>query len=139
MWLSFLLAIVITWLDWDQIMSKAQEAGGGSLAAEGVQVAAIVKTLTIVSMVIGFAVMVLLIILIARMRQNWARWVFAVLFVLGLPFTLINLPAVLSANPTAGALSVVQMVLQVTALVLIFVPSARPWFSKRVDARTQQA
>jgi hypothetical protein len=29
--------------------------------------------------------------------------------------------------------------MQVTALVLIFVPSARPWFAKRVDARTRQA
>jgi uncharacterized membrane protein len=131
MWLSLLLGVVVAWLDWDRIISEAQEAAGAMPIA--------VQTVSIFTIVITIAVMLGLVFLIARVRQNWARWVFAVLFVLGLPFVVLKLPADLSANPTAGALSVVQLVMQVTALVLIFVPSARPWFAKRVDARTRQA
>jgi hypothetical protein len=128
MWFSLLLGAGNAWLDWDRIMSKAQEAGA---------LPDVVKITSLITMAITFAVLLLLIFLIARMHQNWARWVFAVLFVVGLPFTVIGIPAALSSNPAAGAITLVQLVIQVTALTLIFVPSARPWFAKRVAVPAQ--
>jgi hypothetical protein len=36
---------------------------------------------------------------------------------------------VLSVNPTVAVLEILQVVLQIAALVLVFLPSARPWFT----------
>jgi uncharacterized membrane protein len=73
--------------------------------------------------------LLILIRLAARRRMNWARLLFGVACVVGL-VTLLQLPEALSANPTAAALSIAGSVLQLVALVLVFLPSARPWFVK---------
>jgi hypothetical protein len=76
------------------------------------------------------ASLVLFIWLIARRRQNWARWVFLVLFVIGLVPVIQNLFTVLEAHPAAAYVSVVQLLLQQAALFFIFTGDAGPWFSK---------
>jgi len=130
MWLSLLLGALVTLLHRDRIIARTRAAGTSPDAA---------LVTTMFSLVIIIAVMLALIFLIARVRQNWARWTFAMLFVLGVPFTVLTLATEVSANPAAGALSLVQLVIQVAALVLIFAPSARPWFAKHADAPTQRA
>jgi hypothetical protein len=126
MWLSLLLGVVASWLDWGRIMSQVQAAEAGMQD--------VAKITALVTLVIVFGVMLLLIFLIARMRQNWARWVFTILFALGLPFTLMNIPATISADLAAGGLMLVQLVIQVVAVVMIFMPSSRPWFAKQPAA-----
>lgn len=75
-------------------------------------------------------IILLLIWLIARKRKNWARWVFAAMFVLGLWPTLQNLSVLLSANPPVALLSVAQIVIQMAALFFVFTGDAPPWFEK---------
>lgn len=77
-----------------------------------------------------FALFILLIWLIARKRQNWARWTFLVLFVIGLPFSVPQLLATLQTSPVSAGLSVVQIVMQAYALFLIFTGNAKDWFRK---------
>jgi hypothetical protein len=79
---------------------------------------------------ITFAVLIVLIWLIARRRQNWARWVFAVLFVLGLPLSLPMVWASLMPITLSGVISVVQIALQVVGLIFVFSPQSRPWFQR---------
>ena len=72
-------------------------------------------------------------------RHGWARWLFAVVFVLGTlvgvvlvviaPEIFRGLPAVLQAN------MVVQFILQTAALILMFNSASRQWFATR-DAET---
>jgi uncharacterized SAM-binding protein YcdF (DUF218 family) len=77
--------------------------------------------------------MVLFIWLVARRHKNWARWLLLILFVLGLPFYFRVLGQMLRLNPTAGSLSVVQVLAQTVAQFLIFTGNARDWFHDRIQ------
>jgi hypothetical protein len=73
-----------------------------------------------------FVIMALLVLAIAFGRF-WALIVFAILFVIGLP----SMIAVFRAHPVDGTSLVVtllQTLVQGTALVLLFLPAARAWF-----------
>jgi multisubunit Na+/H+ antiporter MnhE subunit len=67
-----------------------------------------------------------------RSRRNWARWMFAVLFVLG---TLLGIvvtalaPDLWTLHTPATLLStIIQTVIQTIALFLVFTPAANAWF-----------
>ena len=64
--------------------------------------------------------------------RNWARWVFAILYVFGsLAFavSVVFLPeAFLALSMAAKTSSVVQFFLQTVALVLMFTHTSRNWF-----------
>jgi len=124
MWISLLLGIVAFWVRWEA--SKAKWGVPDFAMQASIPIG--VFTITVV---------LVLIFLIARLRQNWARFVFAALFILGLPFAVMNLvhnlPDLLSAGPTAIALWIVQGALQLAAMVLIYLPGADPWFTKPAE------
>lgn len=80
-----------------------------------------------------FALIVFLIFRISA-GKNWARIAYLVLFVIG---TLPTVPIVLgefSRSPVAGVLSVVQVGLQIYALVLLFTKPGSGWFRKVASA-----
>jgi hypothetical protein len=62
--------------------------------------------------------------------RNWARIVFLVLFVAGLPFSIEPLLLSLSSNVVSGILGVAQMAGQITALIMLFRPDSNAWFRK---------
>ncbi|HKQ30869.1 MAG TPA: hypothetical protein VJS66_06255 [Burkholderiales bacterium] len=62
--------------------------------------------------------------------RNWARITLLALFVLGLPFAIQPLLQSLASQPVFGALGVVQMAAQITALALLFRPESNAWFRK---------
>jgi len=126
-WATLLLGPVIAWLDWDRLLRKA--APKAYLYRDPIAAKAASFSMTVIA-IVTLLVMLLLVWLIARRRMNWARWIFAALFVLGAPFALMGYPEMFSANPAAGALSVAQLVMQIAALALVFSPSARPWFAR---------
>ncbi len=70
-------------------------------------------------------------------RKNWARWIFAVVFVLAKIVFLSSVllaPQIWLALPlTAIGPAITQFVLQGTALVLLFTPDASRWFRARTD------
>lgn len=76
------------------------------------------------------ALLVLFIWLIARRRKNWARYLFAAFFVVGLWPAWQNISGLLEAAPLSGVLSIAQMVIQVAALYFIFTGDAAAWFEK---------
>lgn len=80
------------------------------------------------------AVLLLFIWLIARRGKNWARWLFAALFVIGLWPTIQNIIGLLGTNPPVAALSVAQIVIQVAAIFFVFTGDARAWFEKPASA-----
>jgi peptidoglycan/LPS O-acetylase OafA/YrhL len=82
-----------------------------------------------------FLIFVLFIWLIARRRKNWARWLFLILFLLGLPFYIPSLAAMIKNNPISGLLSVVQMLIQGAAIFLVFSGDAKEWFRKRQNGQ----
>jgi hypothetical protein len=88
---------------------------------------------TLFVLVATFAVLILLVLKIAAGR-NWARIVFLVLFIVG---TVPTLPVVrdeLERAPLVGALSILQILLQIWALVLLFTKPGSAWFRKAAPA-----
>ena len=70
--------------------------------------------------------------------RNWARWLFAVVYVLGSLMFLVSLllaPQVFRSLPTVlQGSTVVQFVLQTAALVLLFIGTSSQWFrTQRVE------
>ncbi len=76
------------------------------------------------------AIMALLVWLTARRRMNWARWVIAIFFVLGMFGFVPQLLETISANLAAGLLNITQALMQAAALFFVFTGNARPWFQK---------
>ena len=82
---------------------------------------------TVIGIAVGsIALMSLLIWLIARRKQNWARWLFLTFFLLGLPFFLMNLP---EESILDALLAVLQAILQGAALYLVFTGDAKAAFA----------
>ena len=77
--------------------------------------------------VFTLAIMAFLIYMIGRGR-NWARITFLVLFLIGLPFSVLPLLQSLLANPISGVLGLSQAVLQIIALVFLFQKPSSDWF-----------
>jgi len=82
--------------------------------------------------ILVFAFMFLMIWLIAFRRQNWARWVFVALFVIGLPGYLAVLKNLLGIT-LQGGLSLAQVCIQITALYFIFTGNAVGWFRRPAE------
>jgi len=60
--------------------------------------------------------------------RNWARITFLVLFIIGIPFSILPLMDSLSTNPISGLLGLGQTVVQIIALVFLFQRPSSEWF-----------
>jgi len=78
----------------------------------------------------------LLIHLISRGR-NWARITILVFFVLGVPMSILPLIQSLKHNPISGILGLVQIVMQVVALVFLFQGESSAWFKAIKQSKTE--
>src|SRR3989344_5512746 len=63
-------------------------------------------------------------------RRNWARITFLILFIVGVPFSVLPLLQSLSATPVSGLIGILQLVGQVVALVMLFQGTSNAWFRK---------
>ena len=80
--------------------------------------------------VFTIAILWLNIFLIGK-RYNWARYLFLVLFVLGVPLSIKPLIESLSTTPISGSLGLLQAIAQAVGLVLLFKTSSGVWFKKQ--------
>jgi FtsH-binding integral membrane protein len=60
--------------------------------------------------------------------KNWARITLLVLFILGIPFSVLPLLQSLAANPISGLLGITQIVIQIVVLVFLFQKQSSDWF-----------
>ncbi len=60
--------------------------------------------------------------------KNWARITLFVLFLVGLPFTLIGLPGLFVQDPLLGILSVIQLIPYIVAFAFLFTGEAHQWY-----------
>lgn len=78
-------------------------------------------------------VVVALTLLISRRRSKVALWILVILFLLGIPATV--LVAVRGQLLGSGLISVIQCIAELVALILVFTPSARRWMKgEKLDA-----
>jgi hypothetical protein len=71
-----------------------------------------------------------LIFMIGR-RRNWARITYAVLFAFGMIFHLVSWRNTLESPPRELIAIVLQSVLQLSAMILVFLPAPNAWFRSR--------
>ncbi|WEA00301.1 hypothetical protein [Mucilaginibacter sp. SJ] len=64
----------------------------------------------------------LLLAFFIRTGYKWAKWVLLLLLILTITPDAINLPATFKANIYAGCIAIVIDLLQISALVLLFIP-----------------
>jgi hypothetical protein len=79
------------------------------------------------TLVLTLGVIALLIWLVARRRQGWARWAFLVLYLFGLPFFFMNL---MQQSLLSVPISLLQVVLHGVALFFVFTGDAKTWFAQ---------
>lgn len=111
LWGGISLGLLSTVLSWNDLTANAPQG-------------AMVGVLTFT-----FSILALLTYNIGRAR-NWARIVMLVFMILGLP-SLAGLPAIFQRAPLLASLSVVQTVIQLSAMGIVFFSSARYAFRKR--------
>jgi len=88
----------------------------------------------LILMVIGNAVQLLWIWLVARRRQNWARWISLLWLLLGILGTADRIGDVgerLQLNPVATILHYVALAIWMVSVMLLFRGDAREWFSRK--------
>ncbi len=108
---TLVLGVVYSWPSWDELLLL-----GASSAF------VILILLSVAGIMMG------LVLLLSRSRSNIAKWVFAVFFALGLLQTVSN--ELGDDLPSIGMIGYAQTTMQFIALVLLFRPASRRWFSK---------
>ena|SRR6185295_14840778 len=63
--------------------------------------------------------------------RNWARFVFLILLIIGLPFAILTYMAELRVSLLYGSVSVAVAILQIIGIVLLFTKDSSQWFKSR--------
>jgi hypothetical protein len=106
MYLSLGIGAVQSILQWGRLVDSAHAAGRGFSFILFIQA-------------FVFAMEILFIWLIARRRKNWARWVWLIIFILGIPFALPVLGRIVrSSGPVVTTLMCAQNLAQIVALFI---------------------
>jgi len=71
--------------------------------------------------------------------KNWARITFLVLFIAGVPFSILPMIQSLTHEPISGILGLVQFVMQVLAMVLLFQSASSSWFKAMKQTKAANA
>ncbi len=83
--------------------------------------------LLIFQMTFTYAIIILLAFKIS-LGRNWARIIFLIVFLFGLPAAVPSLISHFSRSPSAGWLMLLTILLQMTATVLLFLKPSNSWF-----------
>jgi hypothetical protein len=79
----------------------------------------------------AYAVQLLWIWLIARKRQNWARWISLIAVLIGIPQAIWDFGERVEINAAATIVFYVGFVILAVAVFLLFRRDAREWFARR--------
>ncbi len=115
--LSIILGIVGSYLTWDFALAQIEEAG-----MDG-------QTLLIISGVIT-AIWLALILFTSRGASNVAKWIVVVLVGLGALASLPTLPMSIEMMGSLAYIGLVQIVLQIVAVVFLFTSEGSAWFNR---------
>ena len=94
------------------------------------RVSGVPLVLTLVIVVVFYGVLALFVSRISAGR-NWARIIFLVLVVIGLPFAVPTYIGQLRQNLLLGVVGIVILILQVVGTYLLFTKNSNAWFRTR--------
>ena len=119
-WASILLGLLITYLSWDATVADVQlqpdvQLGQGFVAAVAV---------------VGLAIQLVLWYFIARQPSLVVKWIFVVLFALGVLGVIFNFISGAALGEISTILTILAYVLRGLATWMLFRPDARIWFGE---------
>ena len=115
--LSWAIALVSAYFGFQEAVAKIPVANAA--------------TIVIVIDVIAFAISFGLFAAVAWGRQNWARWVTLVFFVLGLAGLAFSFRTLLQMDSFQVGTTIAQTAAKAVALFFIFTGNAKDWFRER--------
>lgn len=71
--------------------------------------------------------------------RNWARITFAILVLLGSILSITSNRELFDIAPVSSMIGMLLNVLQLTALVLLYLPASRPWFKAAISSEESKA
>lgn len=83
----------------------------------------------ILTLTFSFGFNLVLLFFLSRGR-NWARILFTILFVIGVPMSVPYLMEAFNVAPVSGVVGVLQLGLQLYGVFLLFQPASNAWFKK---------
>jgi hypothetical protein len=69
--------------------------------------------------------------LVARKRQNWARWISLLVVLLGIPNAIWDIEERFRFNPVAAVFYYTAFAISIVSVMLLFRGDAREWFSRK--------
>jgi len=119
LWVTIAIGLVRTFLEHQKVTQEVAASGFGS---------SFVYFVTFTSL----AFMALQIYLLGK-GKNWARWLFVILFAIGIPTVVMQLMKSFSTDPIFTSIGAIQTIAQVYACVLLFTPEASKWYKRKVQ------
>lgn len=86
----------------------------------------------LVGVAVGVGIASLAITLVARRRQNWARWALSGMIVVGMPSFLSGLGPIYRSSPPAAVLEALSAIFALVSVCFIFTGDAADWFKRPV-------
>ncbi len=118
---ALVVGVVNAVLSWSS--TQAYMANDPALAASGLGSGFLISTI-----VIGFAIPLLLWYFIAKRGSNIAKWILVVLFGLGLISMVLSFSTMMAMNGTIGVIgALLTTALQAGAVYMLFQPDAAEW------------
>jgi hypothetical protein len=81
-----------------------------------------------ISAVVVFTLLVAGLIHLISRRRHWARVIYLVFYLIGIPFFLMAIVETFESSVATGVGASVKTTIQAVALVLLFLPSSNGWF-----------
>jgi hypothetical protein len=69
--------------------------------------------------------------LVARKRQNWARWIILIVTLIGIPIAIWEVEERFQINPVASIFFYLAFATSIVAVMLLFRADSREWFSRK--------
>jgi glucan phosphoethanolaminetransferase (alkaline phosphatase superfamily) len=114
------LGVANTILSWDQALASIRAQPNSAVLG---------PNFLLITAVAGVLIQLLLWYFIARRASVVAKWIFVVLFVIGLVAFVAGLARTGFPGGVEGILGVLTMLMQVAAVWMLFRPDANAWFS----------
>ncbi len=115
---TLVIGVVRSAIEFSGASQKAAALGGASFV--------IYITLFTLSILAG------IIYFISR-RKRWALYLFSILFIFGLPYSIQPLLNSLRDFPVSGLLGVMQLLGQAAGVVFLWLRPSREWFAKKIS------
>lgn len=88
---------------------------------------------------LAFFALIVWIVVMAYRRKNWARWVYSIVFVLGLALEFWMPAENFPVSPVLSSLNFVVGAAELVSIVLLFVPQSNAWYSAAVPSSSPTA